>query len=64
MAFQYMLLFPFGEVGYKHDVCHRVRAHSHNRKGNRLTKKRCSNFVAFKKAIPSVLSWCLYYGEI
>ncbi|KAF1862622.1 hypothetical protein Lal_00013383 [Lupinus albus] len=37
LAFQYPLLFPYGEDGYRHDVCHRVRVDSHNRKRNRVT---------------------------
>ncbi|CAL0310273.1 unnamed protein product [Lupinus luteus] len=44
LAFQYPLLFPFGEDGYRHDVCHRVRADSQNRKRNRLTVREWMSF--------------------
>ncbi|KAF1866684.1 hypothetical protein Lal_00018068 [Lupinus albus] len=37
LAFQYPLLFPYGEDGYRHDVCHRDRLSSHGRKRNRVT---------------------------
>ncbi|KAF1865995.1 hypothetical protein Lal_00041693 [Lupinus albus] len=37
LAFQYPLLFPFGEDGYRHDVCHRDRLGSHNRKRSCIT---------------------------
>ncbi|KAF1881881.1 hypothetical protein Lal_00038523 [Lupinus albus] len=37
LAFQYLLLFPYGEDGYRHDVCHRDRLSSQGRKRNRVT---------------------------
>ncbi|KAF1870934.1 hypothetical protein Lal_00015234 [Lupinus albus] len=40
LAFQYPLLFPYGEDGYRHDVCHRVRVDSHNRKRNHVTSTK------------------------
>ncbi|CAL0303465.1 unnamed protein product [Lupinus luteus] len=45
MAFQYPLLFPFGEDGYRHDICHRVRLGSNNRKRNRLTIREWMSFT-------------------
>ncbi|KAF1877767.1 hypothetical protein Lal_00038076 [Lupinus albus] len=44
LAFQYPLLFPYGEDGYRHDVCHRVRVDSHNRKRNRVTVREWMSF--------------------
>jgi len=37
LGFQYPLLFPYGEDGYRHDVNHRVTSTSKNMKRNRLT---------------------------
>ncbi|KAF1858753.1 hypothetical protein Lal_00044786 [Lupinus albus] len=40
LAFQYPLLFPYGEDGYRHDVCHGLRGDSHTRKRNRVTSRK------------------------
>ncbi|KAF1870631.1 hypothetical protein Lal_00026031 [Lupinus albus] len=37
LAFQYPLLFPYGEDEYRNDVCHRDRLSSQGRKRNRVT---------------------------
>ncbi|KAF1878013.1 hypothetical protein Lal_00041762 [Lupinus albus] len=37
LAFQYPLLFPYGEDGYRNDVCHRDILSSQGRKRNRVT---------------------------
>ncbi|KAF1860256.1 hypothetical protein Lal_00037594 [Lupinus albus] len=37
LDFQYLLLFLYGEDGYRHDVCHRDRLSSQGRKRNRVT---------------------------
>ncbi|KAF1892826.1 hypothetical protein Lal_00035470 [Lupinus albus] len=39
LAFQYPLLFPYGEDGYRNGVCHRDRLSSKGRKRNRVTKR-------------------------
>ncbi|KAF1860425.1 hypothetical protein Lal_00037767 [Lupinus albus] len=43
-AFQYPLLFPFGEDGYRHDVCHRATPNTQKRKRNRLTVREWISF--------------------
>ena len=37
LGFQYPLLFPYGEDGYRHDVTHRDISSGNNSKRNRLT---------------------------
>ncbi|KAF1883792.1 hypothetical protein Lal_00012710 [Lupinus albus] len=37
LTFQYPLLFPYGEDGYRHDVCQRDSLSSQGRKRNRVT---------------------------
>ncbi|KAF1891422.1 hypothetical protein Lal_00017056, partial [Lupinus albus] len=44
LAFQYPLLFPYGEDGYRHDVCHRDRLSSQGRKRNRVTVREWMSF--------------------
>ncbi|KAE9604332.1 putative helitron helicase-like domain-containing protein [Lupinus albus] len=44
LAFQYPLLFPFGEDGYRHDVCHRATPNSQKKKRNRLTVREWISF--------------------
>ncbi|KAF1865981.1 hypothetical protein Lal_00041679 [Lupinus albus] len=45
LAFQYPLLFPYGEDGYRHDVCHRDRLSSQGRKRNRVTARELMSFI-------------------
>ncbi|KAF1866293.1 hypothetical protein Lal_00024297 [Lupinus albus] len=44
LAFQYPLLFPYGEDGYRHDVCHRDRLSSQGRKMNLVTVREWMSF--------------------
>ncbi|KAF1862310.1 hypothetical protein Lal_00026836 [Lupinus albus] len=44
LTFQYPLLFPYGEDGYRHEVCHIVIVDSHNRKWNRVTVREWMSF--------------------
>lgn len=37
LGYQYPLLFPYGEDGYRHDICHRKGSGSNNSKRNRVT---------------------------
>ncbi|KAF1874165.1 hypothetical protein Lal_00041611 [Lupinus albus] len=44
LAFQYPLLFPYGEDGYIHDVCHTDRLSSQGRKRNHVTVREWMSF--------------------
>ncbi|KAF1895897.1 hypothetical protein Lal_00033960 [Lupinus albus] len=44
LAFQNPLLFPYGEDGYRNDVCHRDRLSSQGRKRNRVTVREWMSF--------------------
>ncbi|KAF1862352.1 hypothetical protein Lal_00026883 [Lupinus albus] len=49
LAFQYPLLFPYGEDGYRHDVCHRDRLSSQCRKRNRVTKNEAQTLLSSRR---------------
>ncbi|KAF1887915.1 hypothetical protein Lal_00023923 [Lupinus albus] len=53
LAFQYPLLFPYGEDVYGHDVCHRDRLSSQGRKRNRVTICTQLNFKKEGYQIPN-----------
>ncbi|KAF1868242.1 hypothetical protein Lal_00018762 [Lupinus albus] len=44
LAFQYPFLLPYGEDGYRNDVCHRDRMSSQGRKRNRVTVREWMSF--------------------
>lgn len=45
LSYQYPLLFPFAEDGYRHDVTHREDPCMHNKKRNRVTVRE---WIAFR----------------